>query len=413
MIVKDPRSATVLVLTEFMDYRKSFVKTLKKLQLFPFKSSLKTATPSISQNMPYLHRSFRDCSEIASELDRNLTLFAKSFNAVMPHEAPVMLECFRAGILYEQGKLNAAFEHAVNAHMSITPSCSPEIKFCAFMIFARILYADDKTSEADAILEKAKTMTESEKAFYLNANLKSVRCNFLLANGDKNAARYWLEENRRLIQSDELLFYRLPQYFTTARAYIVLENSTNAIMLLKRLRELSGRYRRTIDMIEADLLLAIAYWKKSRTNHVTSLEYLEQAVELAYEHNYVQAFANEGADLVNMLFKLQKRVIQPMYDGTTSHMSSFIKVLYVSAVEGAKRCKGLTGGNPPERLTFTEKQKIVMGYLCDGLSRNDISKKMNVKPNTIKSHIELIYKKLDVINNLDAIMKIKKLGIVK
>ena len=50
--------------------------------------------------------------------------------------------------------------------------------------------------------------------------------------------------------------------------------------------------------------------------------------------------------------------------------------------------------------------------LCDGCSRNEIAENMGLKPYTIKSHIELIYRKLDVSNSVGAILKIMELGIL-
>jgi DNA-binding NarL/FixJ family response regulator len=65
----------------------------------------------------------------------------------------------------------------------------------------------------------------------------------------------------------------------------------------------------------------------------------------------------------------------------------------------------------PANLTFTDKQKTVMHLLCEGFSRNEIAQKMNLKPYTVKSHLELVYKKLDVANSVDAVLKIKEMGL--
>jgi DNA-binding NarL/FixJ family response regulator len=89
----------------------------------------------------------------------------------------------------------------------------------------------------------------------------------------------------------------------------------------------------------------------------------------------------------------------------------FIKTLHIAAIAMSKHSKGLTGGRMPENLSFTDKQKNVMRLLCNGLSRNEIAAKMGLKPYTVKSHMELIYKKLDVSNIVDAVLKIKELGL--
>jgi len=209
---------------------------------------------------------------------------------------------------------------------------------------------------------------------------------------------------------DNLSFFKIYQYFTTARAYIVIGDHTNAVLFLQRLLGLNERYRRTLDIIEACILLAVVHWKKGRGGQLTALDYLERAVIAAHEYKFIQVFANEGAELINMLHRLQKRSVQEKYAGSLP--SDFVKTLYIAAVEGAKRSKGLTGGRTREKLSFTDKQKVIMRFMCEGYSRNKIAEKTGLKPNTVKSHTELIYKKLDVSNSIDAVMKIKKLDVL-
>jgi DNA-binding CsgD family transcriptional regulator len=57
------------------------------------------------------------------------------------------------------------------------------------------------------------------------------------------------------------------------------------------------------------------------------------------------------------------------------------------------RTKGLTGGRVAKPLKFTGQQKTVMGLLCEGMSRNEIADRMGISPYSVKSHLELIYKR--------------------
>jgi DNA-binding NarL/FixJ family response regulator len=53
-----------------------------------------------------------------------------------------------------------------------------------------------------------------------------------------------------------------------------------------------------------------------------------------------------------------------------------------------------------------------MELLCGGESYKSIAEKMGIKFSTVRSHIELIYRKLDVPNETMAVMKINELGIL-
>jgi LuxR family maltose regulon positive regulatory protein len=409
IVLNSPRSIVTLMLLRCTDYRESFIKTMRTVRPFSFKGSFKAATPTLTFNMPYFHRSGRDFSEIALDIDRNAKLTQKSVGAVFGEEFAVINECFYAGFYYEKGYLNEALEHALTACTNISDNCSPEIIFCAMMISASILFADGQNADANKTIDDVSSMIERKNAFYLNANFQAYKFRIKLTNGDKKMAEAWLRDCDNH-SSDNLSFYKSYIHFTTARAYIVMGNYTDATVLLKKLLGLCERYRRTLDIIDARILLAIVYWKKGHRGQSIALDYLEQAVLTAHKYGFTQAFANEGAELVNMLQRLQKRSVQTNYSGEIP--AGFLKALYIAAVAGAKRSKGLTGGRAPEDLTFTNKQKSVMALLCEGCSRNEIAGRMGLKPYTVKSHIELVYRKLDVSNSVDAVLKIKELGIL-
>jgi LuxR family maltose regulon positive regulatory protein len=355
--------------------------------------------------MPFFHRSVRDFSQFSFDLESSRVLIKKSMGDIFDTDIDTLIDCICAGTYYEKGNINTAIKHALSAVAHLSPDSSPEMRFCAGMILACSLHANGQGIDADKTIVKTKKMIEQHKAYYLTPNLQAYLTRQKLNNSDKIAAKEWLDHN--IESSDTPYFYKLYRHLTSARAYIVIGNYTSAILLLQKLLTLCERYRRTLDIIETLLLLSIVYWKMGRGGTHVAMSYLERAVNIAYEYGYTQCFANDGAELINMLSKLQKRVVQKSYTGTLS--SGFVKILHIAALAGAKRAKGLTGGRMPENLTFTEKQKAVMGYMCEGLNRNDIAAQMQLKPYTVKSHIALIYKKLDVSNSVDAILKIKEL----
>ncbi|WP_456375959.1 response regulator transcription factor, partial [Lutibacter sp.] len=55
---------------------------------------------------------------------------------------------------------------------------------------------------------------------------------------------------------------------------------------------------------------------------------------------------------------------------------------------------------------LSKREIEVLQYISEGLSNDEISKKMFVSNNTIKTHIKHIYSKLDVKNRIQAIKKI-------
>jgi LuxR family maltose regulon positive regulatory protein len=315
-----------------------------------------------------------------------------------------MLEnLIRGGLAYERGELNAAYEYALSATACLKDSFAPEMQFCAYMLLATVLTAQENSTDAQKTLSDAEAMIERHKAYYLSANFRAFTCRLKMADGDTEAARNWLKQNE--CRHDDPSFFGLYRHFTSARAYLVTGDYNAAILFLKKLLALCEQYRRTLGGTEANILLAIAYWNKVRGTQNAAFEPLEKAILAAREFGYTQAFASP--DLANMLHKLHKQVIQKdYYSGPLS--SAEVKTLYYAAIAKAKHSPGLTGGRALQNLKFTSKQKTVMRYLADGLTQKEIAAKMGLQPSSVKVHVALIYKKLKVSNVADAIIKIRE-----
>ena len=410
IILSNPRSLIINNLLHILDYRVGFIEFVKSFKKIPFKGNIKAYSPSLTNNLPHFHRSIRDFSELATDLTKNMTVMDKSgIGAILDIEWPVVRHCLLAGIHYERGKSHEACEEALAAMAHIRDGCSVEAKFCAMMILVSALLANDDAAEANKVLSAVGEMIDDDKAFFLKPNLRAFLCRLKLMDGDKDAANTWFRDVKGSIYENPSL-YKSYQHVTSARSYIVIGDYSHAILLLKKLLTLFEAYERPLDIIETKILLAIAYWRKGKSGNFTALEYMEAAIVLAHKYEYTQSFATDGADLVNMLHRLQKKAVQSEHN--IGVPSAFFRSLYIEAVATSKKQKGMTGGHAPLNLTFTDKQKMVMALMCEGLSRNEIAGRMDLKPNSVKTHVELIYRKLDVSSNIDAVLKIKELGVL-
>lgn len=59
---------------------------------------------------------------------------------------------------------------------------------------------------------------------------------------------------------------------------------------------------------------------------------------------------------------------------------------------------------------FTEREKEVLHLLLEGLSNKEISQRLIISGHTTKVHIASIYKKLEVTNRVQAVVKCIKSG---
>ncbi|MCL2052458.1 MAG: LuxR C-terminal-related transcriptional regulator [Lachnospiraceae bacterium] len=406
ILLKHPASAATSYLLRFMDYRNSVVGLTKKLKKLPLSLFGQLNTPSLTNNMPLFHRAGRDLSELVFDMENNLFAIKETVGTLIGDEYELVDLLIRAGLFYEQGNLNLAHEYVLNANTKLKDDFPPEIQFCFYMLLALVSNTLNHHADQEKALKQAEKMIDLRKAYYLSANLHAFNCRLQMEDGDVDAAYNWLKDYDDS-PANHLPFYKLYQHLTTVRARLVIGDFNTAIILLKKLKVMCEHCRRPLDEIEINILLAIAYWKKARSVPSDALIPLTEAISLANIYGFKQIFADEGVDITNMLHKLTKQVIQKDYDGELN--AKEVKELYYLALARAKHSRGLFGGRASEKLKFTDQQKRIMSYLNEGLTQKEIAAAIGLKPSTIKSHMILIYKKLDVSNLMDAIIKIREL----
>jgi DNA-binding CsgD family transcriptional regulator len=66
-----------------------------------------------------------------------------------------------------------------------------------------------------------------------------------------------------------------------------------------------------------------------------------------------------------------------------------------------------------ETLKISEREFEVLELLAAGESNKGIAGRLNVSPNTVKTHVSKLFEKLDVTRRTEAIMRARELGIIR
>src|SRR5262245_51633506 len=66
-----------------------------------------------------------------------------------------------------------------------------------------------------------------------------------------------------------------------------------------------------------------------------------------------------------------------------------------------------------ETLGISGRELEVLELLASGKSNKEISSKLNVSPNTVKTHVSKLYEKLEAGRRTEAIQKARELGIIR
>ena len=65
-----------------------------------------------------------------------------------------------------------------------------------------------------------------------------------------------------------------------------------------------------------------------------------------------------------------------------------------------------------DNIELTEREKLVLHYLRQGLKNSEISNILNISVHTTKAHLEAIYDKLGVHNRVQAVTKSISMNLV-
>jgi len=363
---------------------------------------------SVTMHMPMLHRAVRDYSELAvSDTAESVREQLAKTGWMIGEEEPLFHAALTAGLLYEQGQLAKAYEYATKAMACIKSHYTAEKKLCSFYILICILDALGNTEEAGKILESALAMIEKDKAYYLIQNSNAFIMRRKFAQGDTEAANDWIETHKQI--SDEPTVWNIYISLTSCRAFMSVGEYSAAIVLLRKVLEIANTFNRTQDIIEIQILLAIACHKNKRGFQNEAIKHLEQAVITAYPYGYIQMFINEGAELYAIFFKLQKSIEQ-LKDRNEAQLS-FIKMLCLKTNTG--QSADLTEQKAIGLQKFTDRQKTIMCLLCQHITQKDIAETLGIKQATLRTHLNSIYAKLEVANALDAIKKINEMNLLE
>lgn len=398
----------------FVDFRKgiseytedfsAWMKTLSDQN----HDSVNIYTPTITLNFPFMHRSFRDFLEVAADMDDRLQAIKEAFGAFFPNEIDVLYNCVKSGLYYELSKLEKANETITLAHSQLKQGLRFELHFCVYMLQAQILNAIGKEKEMESTTAFLSDRIKEENVLYFNPNFFSMDTKFKLWDADQEAAKAWLE-HLFVTHDEQLRFYKLYQYFTTARAYIVLSEPEKAMEYLEKLQQLSSDYRRPLDAAEAGVLLSALQWAVGSQKE--AVQNMEEVLLAMQPYRAIRIIADEGAAVLPILKKITANIDKGDYEGQLDER--YLDQVTLCAYEVSKRHVGITANVNIKPIKLSKQQKLILTLLAQSYKNAEIIEMTGLSLNTIRSHTRILYQKLGVNTAADAVIEAKRLGIIE
>ncbi|WP_265459901.1 helix-turn-helix transcriptional regulator [Enterococcus sp. HY326] len=396
---KYPTFLSDSVLISFLDFRKNLFQLLTEIKNYPSLDILKERLNwiTITFQLPFFHRSGRNYCELATQPAHlwPTDLLANLFE----NECDVLVALTHAGLLYEQNQLLQAEQLLTKLFSTINSSVRSDFIFCAHMQLSAIYRAlEQKEAFEQSLLATQKFLKQGNHSIY-SLNFTAYLTQVRLSENKNLTAKSWLKNHpHETIEQVEL--YKIFQHFTTARCLIASNQTDEAEILLKKIRSVASDFQRCLDFAEAQVLLAALDWALNRQGK--ALQEIESAILSVQESGFLRVFADEGAAILPVLNRL-KDVLKRRKD-TVIRLDYLNQVIQATKVT-AKNHPSLTQKLRRPSGKLSSQQLKILSLLAQGNKNSEIAQQTGLTVSTVKYHLGQAYKKLQVNNAFDAILK--------
>ncbi len=325
------------------------------------------------------------------------------------------------GIQYEWNQLDEAEAH-LKQGLQLASGLSIEANgaLVGSTALARIQQARGNPAGAlKTLADFAQTARQHHFAAALIARGEAMRARVLLMQGQVDLVWRWIEASGLAI--DDGLSFPLEQtYLALARALIARQNSRAALHLLARWlhdAESKGRFN---SVIEIQLLRALAFQSAGHTLDVANA--LEHALTLAEPEGYIRTFVDEGEPMQLLIadFRVQiEKQASPLRQYVDKLLAAFSTSDSSPPDQQISTPTPLRFGDYSQQAAITdlvelpsERELEVLRLIDAGLSNREIAERLIVGLGTIKTHINNLYRKLDVNSRTQALARARELGLL-
>ncbi|MBI4418917.1 MAG: tetratricopeptide repeat protein [Ignavibacteriales bacterium] len=309
-----------------------------------------------------------------------------------------------ADMMYEMNDLQGSLNH-LNTALELSKSWWVRDEMIkSYVLLARIHEARHDKDNARVALKQAETLADNHLAVHLIGTVGLPTLRHWLAEGFFLPAIRWAEQST-FHAGDIKHIHQYHASGVLARLLMAQDRFELAVEELEKLvSSLEGKPLAD-SMIEALVLLALA--KQSQGRFSEALEFLNRALSLSRPEGYVRTFLDEGDAMYALLSRVTGK--------NRRHAITLLSAFDVSRNRDLST-KSITeiietrGGVLVEPLSKRERELIP--FLADGLSNQEIARRLYISPDTVKVHLKHIYHKFGVNNRTQALARARELSLL-
>ena len=247
--------------------------------------------------------------------------------------------------------------------------------------------------------------SQKQNSWLASADLAADQAYMWLLHDKLALAEEWLYSSG--LQPDgELTHQNSHGQLVHARSLIAQKKHVDAAKLLANLRVAFPEGLPTEPFMKLLLPHAIALFGQGKVNQAIAT--LWQGLRLAAGEGYVRPFLEYGSEMFTLLTLVgkQRQVSQEIHQ----HIALLLYELGQSGIE----IPTITQSEMSVLVTaasITAREQELLRLVAEGLSNREISQRLLITVNTVKSHLRRIYLKLEVQNRAQAVKKVQELDL--
>ncbi|MET3808296.1 LuxR family maltose regulon positive regulatory protein [Nakamurella sp. UYEF19] len=307
----------------------------------------------------------------------------------------------------ERNDLRAAKLH-LSASKKLGESAGlPQNRYRWRVAMARVLEAEGDLNGALELLEEAERFYVGD--FFPHVRpIPALRARLWIAQGNLTEALGWARA-RGLSAQDDLTYLREFEHITLATLLLVRRSADlntrtddEVTGFLERLRRAAEEGQRAGSVIEIAVLQALCH--QAGGNSGAAITSLHHALDLAEPEGYIRVFTGHGSPMAAMLRATSGRGRHPEY---VERLLAAMNSDSGDDVSGKSESvsKSLIG-------PLTDREMEVLRLLATDLNGPDISRRLFVSLNTVRTHTSSIYAKLGVNNRRSAVRRAMELELL-
>lgn len=320
-------------------------------------------------------------------------------------------------LLYYQGDLASAERHFHHGTKALSICASVDLVILVVRTRSRLLDSQGRINEAIVFLNEAQELAEERGWLRLQACVMHERVRLFLALGEllkaQNCMSQWLEHERSQEPTPLHAISSVDEWTQVAKVRLMLAEGKGeeAAGELKTMIHEFLDHGRTLRAMEAWVLLAKSHMVSGKLREAK--EALSEALVLDHENSVIQLFRDEGDEVIAALVALDKdfKCAREPQQHTLwqKQIAAVVEPFGVEVVEETKTFQLPADIEIAEKLT--RKELATLALLVEGHSNKEISERLFVSTNTVKTHLQRAYGKLGVSSRTQAVRSLRELGI--